>query len=125
MVGDRKVGLRATRGDIVRVRYSGRLTNGTEIGSSEGTDHVEFEIGAGQVPAGLERGILGMRVGDSKTIEIACVDAYGPRRPDFVLEVGGPRSRTALICHSAWSYALTATMAKSSRFASWAWRQRP
>lgn len=66
-------------GDIVRLHYVGRLRDGTQFGSSEGKEPIEFKVGAGQVISGLDREVDGMAVGDRATVKIAAADAYGPR----------------------------------------------
>ena len=69
-------------GDTVRIHYTGKLTDGTVFDSSEGREPLEFTVGAGHVIAGMDAGLPGMVVGDTKTLEIACADAYGPVDPD-------------------------------------------
>ena len=48
-------------------------------------------MGAGQVVPGFEAGVVGMQAGETRRIEIASDDAYGPHRPELLLEV--PRDR--------------------------------
>jgi len=68
-------------GDTVRIHYTGKLTDGTVFDSSEGRDPLEFTVGTGQVIAGMDAGLEGMAVGDKKTLEIPCAEAYGPINP--------------------------------------------
>ncbi len=70
----------AKNGDRVRVHYTGRLDDGSVFDSSREGDPLEFTVGAGEVIPGFDEGVRGMKVGDSKTIEIAPDDAYGQRR---------------------------------------------
>ena len=65
-------------GDLVAVHYSGRLTSGELFDSSEGREPLEFTVGAGQMIAGFDSGVLGMTIGDKKTINILPEDGYGP-----------------------------------------------
>ena len=44
----------------------------------------EFVIGQGMVIPGFEKGIVGMSVGETKKVSIACEDAYGPYKEDLV-----------------------------------------
>lgn len=74
-------------GNRVRVHYTGRLDDGEVFDSSEGGTPLSFTIGNGQVISGFETGVIGMAPGDTKTVQIACVDAYGERQSDGVLEV--------------------------------------
>jgi FKBP-type peptidyl-prolyl cis-trans isomerase 2 len=72
-------------GDTVKVHYHGRLTNGTTFDSSEGRSPLEFEVGSGMVIKGFDEGLLGMTVGQKKTIEIPAENAYGPKDPEALI----------------------------------------
>jgi FKBP-type peptidyl-prolyl cis-trans isomerase 2 len=78
----------AKAGDTVKVHYTGRLADGTVFDSSDGSEPLEFTLGQGQIIPGFEQAVIGMRVGESKTVTIPVDQAYGPRRDDMVLEVG-------------------------------------
>lgn len=78
-------------GKTVKVHYKGTLADGEVFDSSEGRDPLEFEIGSGQVIPGFETAIVEMAAGETKTITIACDDAYGPPRDNMVGEV--PRDK--------------------------------
>ena len=69
-------------GDTVRIHYTGKLTDGTIFDSSEGREPLEFTVGTGHVIKGMDDGMLGLAVGDRKTLEIPCTEAYGPVNPD-------------------------------------------
>ena len=73
-------------GDTVKVHYHGRLTDGTTFDSSEGRDPLEFEVGGGMVIAGFDNGVLGMSVGDKRTVNIPVEEAYGPKNPEMISE---------------------------------------
>ncbi len=73
-------------GDTVKVHYHGRLTDGTTFDSSEGRDPLEFEVGSGMVIAGFDNGVLGMAVGDKRTVNIPVEEAYGPKNPEMIIE---------------------------------------
>ncbi len=68
----------AKSGDKVRIHYTGTLADGSVFDSSEGREPLEFTLGSGQVIPGFDTGVSGMTVGEKKTIEIPCDDAYGP-----------------------------------------------
>lgn len=70
-------------GDIVRIHYTGTLLDGSPFDSSDGRDPLEFEVGSGQVIAGLDVALPGMAVGDKKTVNVPCSEAYGPIDPDM------------------------------------------
>ncbi|HLO80163.1 MAG TPA: peptidylprolyl isomerase [Chitinophagaceae bacterium] len=78
--------MQAKEGDVVRVHYTGRLTDGTQFDSSVGREPLEFTVGAGQMIKGFDTGVRGMAVGEKKTIEIAPQDAYGERDDEAIIE---------------------------------------
>ena len=76
-VGD---GALAEAGRRVSVHYSGWLSDGTPFDSSlERGQPFEFRLGAGQVIAGWDEGVAGMRVGGKRKLTIPPQLGYGPR----------------------------------------------
>jgi len=73
-------------GQKVRIHYTGTLDDGSQFDSSAGRDPLEFEMGAGMVIPGFEKGVEGMDVGEKKTIHIPAAEAYGERREDMVMQ---------------------------------------
>ena len=71
-------------GDAVRVRYRGRLTSGEVFDESPEGEPLEFTVGAGQVIPGFDEGVRGMRLGETRTVEIEAEDAYGERHEQLV-----------------------------------------
>jgi FKBP-type peptidyl-prolyl cis-trans isomerase 2 len=78
--------MEAKTGDKIRVHYTGRLLDGTQFDSSEGRDPLEFTIGAGQMIKGFDAGVVGMKVGEKKTLQIPPDEAYGQRDEEAVIE---------------------------------------
>lgn len=74
------------RGDNVKVHYTGTLADGSVFDSSEGKEPLEFAVGSGQVIAGFDEAVMGMSVGESKTVEIPCAKAYGERNDEMVIQ---------------------------------------
>lgn len=72
----------AKTGDTVRINYVGTLNDGQMFDSSEGRDPLEFVVGSGQIIKGLDSAIPGMTVGDKKTVNVPCDEAYGQTNPD-------------------------------------------
>jgi len=73
-------------GDVVKVHYTGKLTNGEQFDSSVGREPLEFTVGAGQMIKGFDAAMPGMNLGEKKTINIAPEDAYGPRVEEAIIE---------------------------------------
>jgi len=74
-------------GDTVKVHYTGKLENGDVFDSSREQEPFEFTVGNKAVIPGFEKGVLGMEVGDTKTIEIPPEEAYGEKQDELVVEV--------------------------------------
>ena len=79
----------AAEGNIVRINYTGKLADGTVFDTSEaeGREPLGFRLGANQVLPTLEAEIVGMAVGDKKTVDIVANDAYGPRQEQAIQQV--------------------------------------
>lgn len=73
-------------GKKVKIHYTGTLDDGTQFDSSAGRDPLEFEMGAGMVIPGFEKGVADMDVGEKKSIHIPAEEAYGERREDLVMQ---------------------------------------
>jgi FKBP-type peptidyl-prolyl cis-trans isomerase SlpA len=78
-----------TNGSSVSVNYTGRLEDGTIFDTSlqEGREPLTATLGQGQLISGFENGLIGMSVGEKKTIEIEPKDAYGEAKPELTQEV--------------------------------------
>ena len=74
-------------GDTIKIHYKGKLEDGNIFDNSKERQPLEFKVGNGDVIPGIEKGVIGMETGDTKTIEISPDEAYGPRRKDLVIDV--------------------------------------
>eukprot|EP00929_Paragymnodinium_shiwhaense_P090903 TRINITY_DN50986_c0_g1_i2.p1 TRINITY_DN50986_c0_g1~~TRINITY_DN50986_c0_g1_i2.p1 ORF type:complete len:164 (-),score=9.94 TRINITY_DN50986_c0_g1_i2:55-546(-) len=64
-------GAMPTKGQTVKVHYTGRLTNGKQFDSSIPRGQpLEFAVGTGMVIPGWDEGILTMRVGGMRKLKI-------------------------------------------------------
>jgi FKBP-type peptidyl-prolyl cis-trans isomerase len=80
VIDDLVIGTGATAavGDTVTVNYVGTLTNGVKFDSSyDRGQPYPFRIGAGQVIAGWDQGVPGMKVGGKRRLTIPPSLAYG------------------------------------------------
>ena len=75
------------QGDTVKVHYTGKLLDGSVFDSSEGRDPLEFTVGAGQMIAGFDKGVVGMALDEQKEITIPPEEAYGIYDPEKIIEV--------------------------------------
>ena len=74
--------------DTVVLHYTGSFTDGEIFDSSVDREPFEFTIGQGMVISGLEKGIVGMNEGESRTLNIPAEEAYGLRREDLLAVIG-------------------------------------
>jgi peptidylprolyl isomerase len=74
----------AKKGDNVKVHYTGRLEDGTVFDTSAERGPYEFTIGQSKIVPGFAEAVIGMKPGQSKTVEIPAKKAYGLRRKDMI-----------------------------------------
>lgn len=80
----------AKDGDTVSVKYTGKLTNGTVFDATDkhGGQPFSFKVGAGGVIKGWDKGIVGMKVGEQRTLTIPADMGYGERGVPGVIPPG-------------------------------------
>lgn len=68
-------------GPEVRVRLEYRLCDaeGAEVEAPGPDEPIEFIFGVGQAPPAIERGVDGLALGESRRVELAPGEAFGPR----------------------------------------------
>lgn len=67
----------AANGHRVKIDYVGSLEDGTVFDSSEGGQPLAFTVGGGQMIPGFDKGVVGMKVGETKKLRLEPSDAYG------------------------------------------------
>ena len=86
---------KAKRGDTVRVHFTGRLEDGTVFDTSVERGPYEFAIGKSRIVPGFSEAVIGMKPGESKTVEIPAKKAYGPHRKEMIAVI----ERSKLAAH--------------------------
>ena len=77
----------AKNGDSVQVNYTLTLADGTLVETTVGKQPLELVLGQGDFIPDFEKAIVGMKVGESKTITILAADAYGAPSADLFFSV--------------------------------------
>ncbi len=72
---------------IVSISYKGTLADGSVFSQSETGKPLEFMVGVGKLIPALEKGLVGLKVGEKKTVTVKAADAYGEYDPAAVQEV--------------------------------------
>ncbi len=85
----------AKRGDTVRVHFTGRLEDGTVFDTSAERGPYEFTIGESRIVPGFAQAVIGMKPGESKTVEIPAKKAYGLHRKEMIAVI----ERSKLAAH--------------------------
>lgn len=74
-------------GKRVSLEYTLTLEDKTVIDTNVGKDPLVYTHGAQDIIPGLEKQLIGLKVGDAKNVEVAPADGYGEVDPSRVQEV--------------------------------------
>jgi peptidylprolyl isomerase len=77
----------AQTGDHVKIRYTGRLDDGTVFATSEDSRPMEFTLGMNDVLPAIEEAVEGMEPGDTKTVLVPFDEAFGPWREELIHQI--------------------------------------
>jgi peptidylprolyl isomerase len=72
----------AATGDVVLVNYTGRTTDDVVFEQTPAGEPRGIRLGSNQVLPTLEKALVGIRAGESRTIRIGSEDAFGPYRDE-------------------------------------------
>jgi len=75
------------KGSSVKIEYTLKDDKGAVIDSNAGKEALAFTQGAQQIIPGLDKALLGMKAGDSKTVTVKPEDGYGAVDPKAETEV--------------------------------------
>ncbi|MBU0729327.1 MAG: peptidylprolyl isomerase [Proteobacteria bacterium] len=75
---------RAKLKDFVTVIYEGVLETGEIFESSADTGPLSFITGNKEVLPAFDQGVIGMTIGETKTIRVEPEDAFGPRNETLI-----------------------------------------
>ena len=67
-----------SNGDTVSVHYKGTFPDGKIFDQSKGRGPLRFKVGVGQMIKGFDKAVLGMKIGEKKTVTLPPEEAYGP-----------------------------------------------
>lgn len=73
-------------GDIIRLHYTGRLADGETFDSTRDRGPMVLVVGISQLVKGIDRAVMGMKAGETKTVRLTPDQAYGEYRQENILE---------------------------------------
>ncbi len=76
--------------DTVTLIYTGKLDNGEVFSAATEDQPMIVKIGNLEIPPTLEEALLGMKIGDRKTIRVSPDEGYGPRQKELVQTITNP-----------------------------------
>lgn len=78
-------------GSTVKLEYTLTDGKGKLLDTNKGQEPLTYTHGEGQIIRGLEKALIGLHVGDQKQVVVPPEEAYGPIKPEAVVEV--PKER--------------------------------
>lgn len=88
--GDTRHQASAQTGDFVVLDYTGKLVDGEVFDSSKDGKQLEFIVGERRDIKGLDKAVVGMQVGESRTATLAPAEAFGEVDQQLILEAPRP-----------------------------------
>jgi FKBP-type peptidyl-prolyl cis-trans isomerase 2 len=79
--------MHVTENSIVTMRYTIEDVSGDVLDNTYANTPIKFKMGRGDFPQGLEKQILGLGPGQSKTIYVSAEQGYGERKKELVLRL--------------------------------------
>ena len=78
----------AKTGDKVKVHYVGTLKDGTEFDNSRTRgEGLEFTLGDGNLLKGFNDVVEGLKIGETKKVDLEAKEAYGEYQPSAIITV--------------------------------------
>ena len=88
----------AKKGDTVKVNYEAK-TNDETIFDSKNLEPLKVTIGKNEVIPAFEDALIGMNLGEKKTIHVDAQDAFGPYLADLVSQIDRDKLPANLTLH--------------------------
>jgi len=74
-------------GQKVCIFFEAKLESGETVLKTDEEQAFEIKIGEGVIPQSIEKAIIGMNAGDSKTITLEPEEAFGPVLNDLIIDL--------------------------------------
>ncbi len=97
LLGGTRVTDTIQKGNYVTLYYKGTLDDQSVFDQTSEGNPATFQVGVGSLIEGFDSGLLGMKVGEKKTIVIEPAQAYGVVNPGLIIETDGKQLTDANI----------------------------
>jgi len=74
-------------GQMVCIFFEAKLESGETVLKTDEEQALEIKIGEGVIPQSIEKAIMEMNAGDSKTITLEPEEAFGPILNDLIIDL--------------------------------------
>ena len=71
----------------VSILFEAKLESGETILKTENEKPLPLVVGSGEIPITIEKALIDMKIGDSKTITLEPTEAFGPRINELIIEL--------------------------------------
>ncbi len=74
-------------GNKINISFEAKLKTGEIVLKTEEEHPLEVTVGRGVIPKSIEKALVDMKVGETKTITLEPTEAFGPRVEDLVVDL--------------------------------------
>jgi FKBP-type peptidyl-prolyl cis-trans isomerase 2 len=71
----------------VNIKFEAKLESGESVLKTEEGQPLEIVIGERTIPKAIEKAILNMKVGETKSIKLEPIEAFGPKLDNLVIDL--------------------------------------
>ena len=75
------------KGDKVNILFEAKLESGETVLKTEGEQPFEVVVGDGKIPKTIEKVLIDMKEGETKTVKLEPNEAFGPKRDELVMDL--------------------------------------
>lgn len=74
-------------GNKISILFEAKLESGETVLKTEDEKPLEITVGQGTIPVSIEKALVDMKVGESKTIKLEPIEAFGPKIDNLVIDL--------------------------------------
>ena len=74
-------------GNKICILFEAKLETGETVLKTEEEKPLEITVGEGTIPVSIEKALVDMNVGESKTITLEPIEAFGPKTDNLIIDL--------------------------------------